>query len=417
MPPQIIVVDDDPIVGSLSLDLLIDAGFSALLINDSKSAQEEIKRLQPSLVVLDILMPGIDGLTLLHRLKSDPATKDIHAIVVSGKSFGAEKARALQFGAELFIEKPYNVETFSAQIAELLKSAPKIAPPPLAIVPNRAIQISIWGCRAPSADVFPVSPLYGKNTSCVAVELPEGMLIFDAGSGLVPLGDELAQTRKHMDLWLFLTHFHRDHVEGLSRFACARDEKFTLHIAGANEPDKTLDTMVAQAFEPGFRDEAPPCRLTLYELIEETYEIMPGVRVTAFFSNHPGTTLGFILQTESKKIVYCPDSEVYGEAATALQDYDEKLGGLIRDADLLIHDGRYTDADYQSNRNTGHSSFTAAIDLAGHNHVKHLVLVHQDGRYSDDDLDQMGQAAQERLNARGYKMTVALGREGLRLAV
>ena len=128
MATQVIVVDDDPMVGSLTLELLKDAGFEVRLIQDSLKAQEEIRREQPALVVLDILMPGIDGLTLLHRLKSDPETAKIRAIVVSGKSFAAEKTRARQYGAELFIEKPYNVDTFGAQITAIMNTSASVPP-------------------------------------------------------------------------------------------------------------------------------------------------------------------------------------------------------------------------------------------------------------------------------------------------
>lgn len=425
MATQVIVVDDDPIVGSLSLELLKDAGFSAVLIQDSLKAQDAIKAERPSLVILDILMPGIDGLTLLHRLKSDPETKDIRAIVVSGKSFEAEKTRARQYGAEAFIEKPYDVDNFGRQITDLLKAsgvtaAKKVAaapsaPPP---VPHAELKLTVWGCRSASSAVSPVVTRYGKHTSCLSIELPKSLLIFDAGSGISLLGNDLQKNpRAAKELWIFLTHFHHDHVEGLPGFPCARDPDYILNIAGAREPDKELETLLAEAFEPGFGGEAPPCRIELYELIEQTYEIMPGVRLTAFFANHPGTTLGFVLNTEEKKIVYCPDSEVYGEAATALQDYDEKLGGLIRDADLLVHDGRFTDEDYKNNRNTGHSSFIAAIDLAGRNKIKQLLLVHQDGGYADDVLDKMAKAADARVAEKGYPMKVVLGREGLRLTI
>jgi ribonuclease BN (tRNA processing enzyme) len=152
-------------------------------------------------------------------------------------------------------------------------------------------------------------------------------------------------------------------------------------------------------------------------MIEQAYEILPGVRLTAFYLNHPGSTLGYVLQTEERKIAYCPDSEVYGDAATALQDYDEKLGGLVRDSDLLIHDGRYTEEDYKTHRNTGHSSFMAAVDFAGRNKIKQLVLVHQDDSYADGVLDAMGKAAEARVVERGYAMKVVLGREGLRLSI
>jgi len=423
MATQVIVVDDDPIVGSLTLELLKEAGFTALLIQDSMKAQEQIKRDQPALVVLDILMPGIDGLTLLHRLKSDPETEKIRAIIVSGKSFEAEKTRARQYGAELFIEKPYDVESFGQKVTEIMKSsgveAKKIARPPSAPAPapRAELKASVWGCRSASSAMSPVVTRYGKHTSCVSIELPQSLIVFDAGSGISLLGNELMKSGRFKELWLFLTHFHHDHVEGLAGFPCAREKDFTLHISGASDPDKSLEAALAEALEPGFGGEAPPCNIELYELIEQTYEIMPGVRLTAFYANHPGTTLGFVLQTEDRKIVYCPDSEIYGDFGTALQDYDEKLGGLVHGADLLIHDGRYTDEDYAKNRNTGHSSFLAAVDFAGKNKVKQLILVHQDDSYADDVLDKMSKASDARVAERGYAMKVALGREGLRLSV
>jgi CheY-like chemotaxis protein len=423
MSNSVIVVDDDPIVGGLTLELLKDAGFTASLIQDSMKAQDRIKAEKPALVILDILMPGIDGLTLLHRLKADPDTKDIRAIVVSGKSFEAEKQRAAQYGAELFIEKPYDVDAFGTQITELMKKsgveAVKVARPPSgpAPTPKAEIKVAVWGARSPSSAVSPVVTRYGKHTACVSIELPKHMLVFDAGSGLILLGNELMKAGRHKELWMFLTHFHTDHVEGLAAFPCARDASYTLNIAGTGEPDKPLEVALAEAFEPGFGGVAPPCKIELYEMIEQTYEILPGVRLTAFHANHPGATLGYILNAEDRKIVYCPDSELYGPFATSLQDYDEKLGGLVRGADLLVHDGRFTDEDYKTNRNRGHSSFLAAVDFAIKNGVKQLILVHQDDRYADDVLDAMSKTAEARAAQSGTGLKVLLGREGLRLSV
>ncbi|OGR46160.1 MAG: hypothetical protein A2X40_01870 [Elusimicrobia bacterium GWC2_65_9] len=419
MATQIIIVDDDPIVGMLTLELLRDAGFTALLIQDSLKAQDAIKKEKPSLVVLDILMPGIDGLTLLHHLKSDPETKKTRAIVVSGKSFEAEKTRALQYGAEAFIEKPYDVESFAAQVAEILKTdgvePGKIAPPslPEPPPPPGELKITVWGCRSASSDVSPAMTRYGKRTSCVSIETSRHLIVFDAGSGISLLADSMMKDAKHKEIWLFLTHFHLDHVEGLAGLSCARDASFTLNISGASDPDKPLDEAVANAFG----GELPACKIEIYEMMEKTYEVLPGVRMTAFYANHPGMTLGYVLQIAARKIVYCPDSEIYGEEATALQDYDEKLGGLCRDADLLFHDGRYTEEDYKINKSLGHSSFISAVDFAERNHIKQLVLVHQDDRYTDDDLDEMAKAAEARVARRGGTLRVSLGREDLIVSV
>ncbi len=420
MAAQIIIVDDDPLVGGLTLELLTDAGYSALLLADSLKAQDIIKAEKPALVILDILMPGLDGLTLLHRLKSDPATKPIRAIIVSGKSFEAEKRRAAQYGAEAFIEKPYDVDLFAQKVEELMKKQgvearkPALAPAAPAPIARASVEAVVWGCRA-SGEAAPAATRYGTHTACVSVETPSNLFIFDAGSGISLLGNELMKNGKHKLLWLFLTHFHPDHVEGLANFPCARDKDYTLYISGASDPDKPLEQELKTVLEAGFGNLMPPAKIELYELMEQTYAILPGVRLSVFYANHPGTTLAYILQTEGRKIVYCPDSELYGEYGTALQDYDEKIGAACRGADLMFHDGRYTAEDYKKNRNSGHSSFLAAVDFAGKNLIKTMVLVHQDASYTDDTLEAMDKEAQARVDKRGYKVKVLLGREGLRI--
>src|ERR1039457_2388673 len=103
---EILIVDDDPIGGSLTNTLLKEAGYETQLISDSRKVMAEVHAQRPGLVVLDILMPGIDGLTLCHMIKQDPALSDTKIIMVSGKAFQAEKERAMRYGANLFIEKP-----------------------------------------------------------------------------------------------------------------------------------------------------------------------------------------------------------------------------------------------------------------------------------------------------------------------
>lgn len=420
MAVQIIVVDDDPIVGSLTLELLQDAGFTAQWVSDSLKATEIIKAQKPVLVILDILMPGLDGLTLLHRLKNDPETAALKAIVVSGKSFEPDRARALQYGAELFIEKPYDVDVFAKKVTEILAgqgmSPTRLPRPPLPPVEPRAeVKAVVWGFRSRSSARSPVVTKYGKNTPCVSIETPRHLFIFDAGTGLPLLGNEIARGKKHREAWFFLSGFAPERVEGLPVFSGLRDPGFTAHISGASDPDKPLEEALREVLEPAFGAEPPKATLELYELMEQTYEILPGVRLSAFYANHPGTTLGFVLQTEGRKIAYCPASELYGEYATALQDYDEKLGTLVRGADILFHDGRYTVEDHRERRNTGHSSFLAAVDFAGRNKIKQLVLMHQDDAYADDVLDRMARDADAHVAQKGYALKVLVAREGLRL--
>lgn len=421
MAQKIVVVDDDPIVGSLTKELLVDAGYEVELVQDSLKAVGVIKDVKPDLAILDILMPGIDGLTLCHQLKTDPDTKALKIAIVSGKAFHADRQRAIDYGAELFVEKPYDVEKFAQQIAELIAGSARKAEGPKEIAlgggpPGAALTATVWGCRSLSPIKKGEASRFGRATSCLTVEAGGELFIFDAGSGLEKLGAQLVKDARYKNLWLFITHFHNDHVEGLGGFACARDKRFTLNIAGASEPNAALADKVTEVFDsaPGrFGPVSAP--IELFEMREESYEILEGVSLTSFYSNHPGTTLGFVLETQKRKLVYCPDSEIYGERGTALQDYDEKLGGLIKDADLLVHDGRYTPEDYKVRRDNGHSSWRSAVELAGRFGVRRLVLTHHDDQYGDAVLEKVSEQAKA-LGA-GLGVDVSMASEGLKIGL
>jgi CheY-like chemotaxis protein/ribonuclease BN (tRNA processing enzyme) len=422
MALKVLVVDDDDIAGGLSRELLAEAGFEADLQTNSLKAIDQIRSVRYPLVVLDILMPGLDGLTLCHKIKSDPELKDTKVVMVSGKSFDADKQRARQYGAALFIEKPYNVEMFATQIRDLLgaSQAPVLAPDAKAVdivsIPGAAVEVAVYGSR--SLGQGPAASRFGLKTSCMTVDLGDNLLIFDAGGGLETLGPKLVAEGKRKDLWLFLTHFHKDHTQGLGTFACAQDASYTLHIAGAREPDKPLDQLVQEAFAGSMKpDSNIAANIDLYEMLEDTYEVIPGVNLTSFYANHPGTTLGYVLSAKGKKIVYCPDSELYGDVATAMQDYDERLGRICAGVDLLIHDARYTPEDYRTLKNNGHSSYASTVDFAGRHGLKKLLLTHQDAQYPDEALDRMEKDVARIINEKKYDLQCSLAKEGLKLGL
>ena len=116
MGVEAVIVDDDPVGGELMSELLSEKGFTPRLVDDSTKAVAVIKAEKPRLVILDILMPGLDGLTLLKTLKTSQETRALRVVMVSGKAFPAEAARAQRNGADLYINKPYDAETVADQI-------------------------------------------------------------------------------------------------------------------------------------------------------------------------------------------------------------------------------------------------------------------------------------------------------------
>ncbi|MDE2039860.1 MAG: response regulator [Elusimicrobia bacterium] len=421
MATKVLIVDDDDISGNLTKDLLAEAGFEVELLTNSYKAIGLLRANRYAVVLLDILMPGVDGLTICHQIKKDPELKETKVVMVSGKSFDAEKERARQYGASLFIEKPYNVETLAQQIQAIVDS-PAAAQPAEAApkaeslsAKDAALTLGLWGCRSAGPRSSPSR--YGRRTCCFSLDDGEHLLIFDGGTGLAELGRRL-ESESRREAWLFLTHFHDEHVQGLPSFSPAARRGFSLHIAGPSEPGKTLEQQVAAAFRSAPATiPSVEAAIDLYDLLEDSYDILPGVKLTSFYANHPGTTLGFVLSFKGRTIAICPDGELYGESATALQDYDDKLAKLCRGADLLVHNARYSGEDYRTMRNRGHSAVPSVVELAGRAGVKKLLLVHHDDGYSDEAIDRIAAAAARQAAEKGYALQVAPAREGLSIGV
>jgi ribonuclease BN (tRNA processing enzyme) len=277
------------------------------------------------------------------------------------------------------------------------------------------VRVTVWGARGLPTTLPNAPSRYGRQTSCVSVETRDHIFIFDAGTGIIPLGQEIVTRKKYYkQIWLFLTHFHLDHILGLGNFAPIHDSKFAVHIVGANDPEKSLKEMAQSALYSSFAftTHPPVAKVDLYEVLEDNYELLPGVKVSTMYSNHPTSTLIYSLEIHGKKIVFAPDSEVWGDA-TAFQDYDEKFGAFAKGADLFIHDTNYNDKDYEIYKKEGHSSLSITVDFAiSKVEAKELLLFHLNSDYTDEQLDQMLADANAAITARGVQLPCHLPQEG-----
>jgi ribonuclease BN (tRNA processing enzyme) len=248
----------------------------------------------------------------------------------------------------------------------------------------------------------------------VSVETKDRLFVFDAGTGAVELGQEIvAKKRYYKDIWVCLTHFHMDHIIGLGRFAPIYDSNFSIHLIGANDPEKSLKEVAQATFYSSFSmtKQAPKAKIDIYEILEDNYELFPGVKLSSMYANHPTSTMVFVLNMLGKKITYAPDSEIWGDA-TAFQDYDEKLGNFVKDSDIFIHDAAFNDADYEIHKHEGHSGLSVVVDFAAEKaRARDLVLFHSNPDYSDEQLDQMGADAAARIKTKGYALNCFMPNE------
>lgn len=127
----LLVVEDIPDILALLDTTLKFKGYKVVTARNGQEAHELIQKEHPALVITDILMPKMDGFSLVHRMRLDPKTRGIPVIFLSATYVAPEdKAFALTIGATRFMEKPVVLEEFLPTIEELLtKSAPVIKEP------------------------------------------------------------------------------------------------------------------------------------------------------------------------------------------------------------------------------------------------------------------------------------------------
>ncbi len=116
MPETILIVDDTPANLSVLVDALADTGHQLLVAEDGEDALEQVTRTLPDLLLLDVMMPGIDGYETCRRLKARPETRDIPVIFMTAMHDTAEKVKAFGAGAVDYITKPIQHEEALARI-------------------------------------------------------------------------------------------------------------------------------------------------------------------------------------------------------------------------------------------------------------------------------------------------------------
>jgi len=281
------------------------------------------------------------------------------------------------------------------------------------------MKIKFWGVRGSIPSPGPNTVKYGGNTLCLGLWLQDQdrLIIIDAGSGIRGLGDSLSfskDPKDHLNTEIFLTHTHLDHILGLPFFAPIHNPGTRLKIYGpvTCEEDPLEDVIGGQLSYRYFpvRQHELGASIEYIDLKEGNFDLGQGVTLITKYLNHPLLTLGYRIEYGDKAIctaydtepfynVFCTDPSdpsydefLASEGDRAARDENRRMEAFFKDADLLIHDGQYTQAEYDSGkRGWGHSPIECVIATARRANVKRLAICHHDPIRTDSQLDELSQ--------------------------
>jgi len=278
---------------------------------------------------------------------------------------------------------------------------------------SNEMKIKFWGVRGSYPTPGAGTVKYGGNTPSVEVQTGNRTVILDAGTGIIPLGRELARTKRASELLLLFSHLHHDHTQGFPFFVPAYMPNAKLHIFGPDGTHESLKGVLelnqsSETFPISLRDMASTKDI---HAVRESQVIVwdeTGVHVTESATElsdvailirihksyaHPGGVFVYRITWHGKSIVYATDTEGYVGT-------DKRLVKFAKDADVLIHDAQYLDEHYwgqleglPATQGYGHSTVTMATEVAASAEAGQLVLFHHDPSYTDNMLAGMEQTA------------------------
>lgn len=404
---KIFIIDDDQLIIDMISTCLDVNKYAINSTTDSTVAFELIQKQKPDIIIADLLMPKVDGLLLCKMVRENADMDKIKFIMISSKAYEFDEKRSYEFGADGYIRKPIEHDSFNYSLDRIIEDK---------------IHIKFWGVRGTLPVTGEKSLRYGGNTSCVTLEFPrKQFFIFDGGSGVKNLGDWILKTGlKRINAKVFISHPHWDHINALPFFTPLYIQGNEIEILGPNQGDITMRELISSQmdgvyFPITFTEFAG--RIYFSDLDEETIK-RDGIEIQTKLLSHPGKCLGYRVNYNGRSVCYITDNELFLESSPFYDaHYVQKLIEFCSGADVLITDSTYSDEEYKTKESWEHSCISQVADLADRAQVKALYLFHHDPAQNDDDIDLKLKNAQKILAERNSKTQVFAPSEGDRVDI
>ncbi len=293
------------------------------------------------------------------------------------------------------------------------------------------MQVQFWGVRGSIPSPGPDTAQFGGNTPCVEVRIEdEPLIILDAGTGIRKLGQDIVQNRSVSDIFLFFSHTHWDHIQGLPFFTPLFLPDYTINLYGPVHYSENLEQILSKQMEYTYfpvRVKELKANISFRDLSEkESIRVGESVIVETKRVNHPVVCLAYKVTHKGKSFAYVTDHEPYYNLFASSDD-EEKDNGLkiaqeqtqalidfLEGTNVVCIDAQYTPYEYETRVGWGHSSVDYAYQLCKEANVGEAILFHHEPDRTDADLQKIMNSLQDRSwNPLSKTIPVRLSREGL----
>jgi len=294
-----------------------------------------------------------------------------------------------------------------------------------------SIQVRFWGTRGGIPAPGPSTVRYGGNTPCVEARVGDTNFIFDAGTGIRPLGMDIVKRGKPFDGHLFIGHCHWDHIQGFPFFAPAYIPGNTVTVYGSQGSGRgirdVLQGQMAHDFFPvEIKDMGADVRFV--DLDQGSFQVGDAT-VSVLHLNHPGLSMAVRLEHGGSALVYSSDSEPFRDVlgrqqfpedspmTAYIDELDQRVVDFAKGASLLVIDGQYTAEQYPSRLGWGHATMDDAVSVGMRAGVGRVAVYHHDPVHDDDALDAHQSRLTEHVKSAGSQTQVLFAAEGLELEI
>lgn len=264
--------------------------------------------------------------------------------------------------------------------------------------------VTAWGVRGAVPRAEAEFMEYGGNTSCVCVDCCGDLVVFDAGSGIIRLGEALTGQGRPKRVHILISHMHLDHILGLAGFSMLHDRDAEIHLYGEARDGVSFQCQLECLLGPPYWPlslEDFPASIAVHEIGPgESFCPAPELTVSTLRGNHPNQSLLYRLEGMGGSVVYALDCEMDGFM-------EPRLARFAQNCSLLIWDANFVQADLQ--RGWGHSTWEQGAALRKAANAEKALMTHFSHTYTDQFLRE-----QERL-AQAQDAALHFAKEGMEL--